>query len=82
MRNLVEPPPSLRCELCHGELRFKRIESDDPGFETEVEIFVCVRCGHAQPSRMIHDPYAAHTARSMPPGNVDHPSGADGSRCA
>ena len=40
MRNLVQPPPSMHCELCDGELRFKRIEPDDPAFDMEVEIFV------------------------------------------
>ena len=25
MRALVPPPPSMRCKLCGGELRFKRI---------------------------------------------------------
>ncbi len=82
MRNLVEPPPSLHCELCYGELRFKRIGPDDPVFDTEVEIFVCVKCGRAHPRRMIHDPYAAHTARSMPHGKVDQPGGAGGNRYA
>jgi hypothetical protein len=82
MRSLVEPPPSMHCEHCHGELRFKRIESADPDFDTEVEMFVCVKCGRAHSHRMIHDPYAAHTARGMPRGNVDHPSGAGGSRYA
>ena len=71
MRNLVEPLPSLRCEFCDGELRFKRIESDDPVFVTEVEIFVCVKCCRAHSRRMIHDPYAAQIARRMPRGNVD-----------
>ena len=74
MRNLVEPPPSLHCELCHGALRFKWIESADPDFDTEVEIFVCVECGRAHWRRMIRNPYAAHTARSTPRGDVDHPS--------
>ncbi len=46
MRNLVQPPPSMHCELCDGELRFKRIEPDDPAFDMEVEIFVCAKCGH------------------------------------
>ena len=73
MRNLVQPPPSLHCELCDGELRFKRIECADPDFDTEVEIFVCVKCGRAHSLRMIHDPYAAHTARGMQRGNVDQP---------
>ena len=53
MRNLVDPPPSLRCQLCGSELRFKRIEPDSPVFDTQVEIFVCVKCGRAHPSRMI-----------------------------
>jgi hypothetical protein len=82
MRNLVEPPPSLRCHLCDGELRFKRIESDDPVFDTEVDIFVCVKCGRAHSRRRIHDRYAAHTARSMPPGTVDQPGGAGSNRYA
>ena len=82
MRNLVQPPPSLHCQVCDGELRFKRIESDDPGFETEVEIFVCVRCGRAHSLRRIHDPYAAHTARSMPRGKVDQSGGAGSDRYA
>ena len=73
MRNLVEPPPSLRCKLCHGELRFKRIELDDPVFEMEVEIFVCVECGHAHSRRMLRDPYAAHIASSLPHGTVGQP---------
>jgi len=46
MRNLIQPPPSMHCELCDGELRFKRIEPDDPAFDMEVEIFVCSKCGH------------------------------------
>jgi hypothetical protein len=82
MRNLVEPPPSLHCELCYGELRFKRIESDDPVFDTEVEIFVCVKCGRTHSRRTIHDRYAAHTARRMPRGNVDQPGGAGSNRYA
>ena len=44
MRALVPPPPSLRCELCGGELRFKRIANRVYGLDNE--IFVCVNCGH------------------------------------
>jgi hypothetical protein len=29
MRNLVQPPPSLHCDLCNGELRIKLIETAD-----------------------------------------------------
>ena len=82
MRNLVQPLPSFHCELCYGELRFKRIEPDDPVFDTEVEIFVCVKCGRAHSRRMMRDPYAAHVARTMPRGAADQPGGAGGDRYA
>jgi hypothetical protein len=29
MRNLVQPPPSMHCELCHGGLRLRLIEPDE-----------------------------------------------------
>jgi hypothetical protein len=80
MRNLVQPPPSLRCEHCDGELQFKRIEPDNPGFDMEVEIFVCSKCGHVHSLPVIHDPYAAHTASSIPPGKVDQPGGPGSNR--
>jgi len=73
MRILVEPPPSLHCELCHGELRFKRIEPDDPVFEREVEIFVCIECGRVHALRTSHNPYAAHLTRRVRRDNVDWP---------
>ncbi len=82
MRNLVQPPPSMHCELCYGELRFKQIEPDDPAFDTEVEIFVCGKCGHVRSLPVIRDPYAAHTASSMPPGTVRQPGGSDSNRHA
>ena len=70
MRNLTQPPPSMRCQRCNGELRFKRIEPDDPVFDMEVEKFVCAKCGHEHSFQVIYDPYAAHTASNMPPGKV------------
>jgi len=82
MRNLVEPPPSLHCELCHGELRFDRIEPDGRAFDMEVEIFVCVKCGRAHPRRMIHDPYAGRPARNIPRGKVGQPGEAGSDRYA
>jgi len=82
MRNLVQPLLSLHCERCDGELRFKRIERADPVFDAEVEIFVCAKCGRAHSRRMRHDPYAAHTARSMPSGKADRAGGAGGDRYA
>ena len=63
MRNLVQPPRSLHCALCESELRFVRIESDDPVLDMEVEIFVCVKCGREHSRRMIHDRYAPRAAR-------------------
>jgi hypothetical protein len=71
MRNLVQPPPSMHCERCDGELRFKRIEPDDPVFDTEVEIFVCSKCGHVHSLPVIHDPYAAHTVPRPQAGGSD-----------
>jgi C4-type Zn-finger protein len=70
MRNLVQPPPSLHCKLCHGELRLKLIEPDRPFFELDTEIFVCAKCGHEQSYVVSHNHYAAHTASNMPPTKV------------
>ena len=70
MRNLVQPPPSIHCERCDGELRFKRIEPDDPVFDTEVEIFVCSKCGHVHSVPVIHDRYTARAVSNMPPDTV------------
>jgi hypothetical protein len=82
MRNLVQPPPSMHCELCDGELRLKLIKPDDPVLDTEVEIFVCSECGHEHSRSVIHDRYAAHTASSMPPGKVGQPGGSGSNRHA
>lgn len=60
MRKLVQPPPSSRCDLCGGELRFKQIEPAHRALDLENEIFVCANCGHVQSYTVIHDPYAAH----------------------
>ena len=35
MRKLVEPPPSLHCEHCRGELQLKCIVPDDPTLDLE-----------------------------------------------
>jgi predicted RNA-binding Zn-ribbon protein involved in translation (DUF1610 family) len=56
MRSLVQPSPSMHCELCYGELRFKLSEPDDPIFDMGVEIFVCTKCGHERSLRVLHDP--------------------------
>ena len=48
MRALVQPPPSSRCKLCGGELRFKLIEPANRVYGLDNELFVCVNCGHEQ----------------------------------
>lgn len=63
MRNLVDPLPSTHCERCGGELLFKRIETDDPAFDIDVQIFVCAKCGREHSRKLIHERYSPHTAR-------------------
>jgi hypothetical protein len=70
MRNLVEPPPSTHCELCNGELLLKLIDPGNPIFDTELEIFVCTKCGHHQTCEVTHDRYSAHIASRVPGGNA------------
>ena len=60
MRTLVQPPPASRCLLCAGELRLKLIEPADIEFELDLQIYVCVRCGHEQSYAVAHDHYAPH----------------------
>jgi hypothetical protein len=70
MRTLVEPPPSSRCDVCHGELLIKRIDRDEPFFELDAEILVCAKCGREQSYVVSRDRYAAHSADKMPPAKV------------
>lgn len=69
MRTLVQPPPSMHCELCGGELRFKGIERDYP-VDTEVQIFVCEKCGHEHQHNLVHDRYSPRTANAISLGTV------------
>jgi uncharacterized protein with PIN domain len=66
MRNFVQPPPSMHCELCDGVLRFKLTKAGDPTVNMEVQTFVCTNCGHEYPRTVMHDRYAAHTASNTP----------------
>ena len=59
MRTLTQPPPTLRCDHCGGELRFKLAGPADP-FEMENEIFVCANCGHEQSYKVVHNHYSPH----------------------
>jgi hypothetical protein len=70
MRTIVQPPPSLHCDLCHGELRLKQLVPDGPVFEFDLEVFVCAKCGHEQSHRVSHDPYVVQAASNMPPAKV------------
>ena len=63
MRNLVQPPPSLHCGLCNGELRLKLIEPANSVLELDAEIFVCAKCGHEQSHVVIHDHTTPHHVR-------------------
>ncbi len=65
MRSLVQPLPSMHSEHCDGELLFKRVSRDDPAFDIEVQIFVCAKCRREYSCKLIHEPYAAHTARDV-----------------
>ena len=67
MRTLVQPPPLLHCDLCHGELRLKELVPGGPSFAFDVEILVCAKCGREKSHRVGHDPYVAHTASNMRP---------------
>jgi hypothetical protein len=61
MRPLIEPPPRLLCDHCHGELRLKQlIQSADGTLDLDTEIFVCVKCGHEHSWTVRHDHYAPH----------------------
>jgi hypothetical protein len=56
MRALVDPPPSLFCDHCRGELRLKQlIELVDRIRDLDQEIFICVDCGREQSYLVKHD---------------------------
>ena len=76
MRSLVQPSPSMRCEFCEGELLFKRLEPDNPAFDTEVQIFVCTKCGRPHSRKVVHDPYT-RTSRASPRATATRPRGSD-----
>jgi hypothetical protein len=71
MRNLVQPPPTSHCDLCHGELRLKLVEPTDKPLDLDTEIWVCAKCGHEQAYVVSHNHYAAHTANKVPPAQGD-----------
>jgi len=70
MRKLVEPPRSVHCDLCDGELRLKLIETGNATLDLDVETFVCAKCGHEHVQVVNHDHYAAHTASKIRPAGM------------
>jgi len=75
MRNLVQPPPSMHCDLCDGELRLKLIKPENSVLDMDAQIFVCAKCGHEYSYVVGHNHYSAHTARNMPPAKVSKSGG-------
>jgi uncharacterized protein with PIN domain len=72
MRTLVEPPPSMLCIHCNGELQLKAlIDSVEPALDLDEEIFVCAKCGREQSYTVRHDQYVPHLKT---PGNSRRPS--------
>ena len=67
MRTMVQPLPSLHCNHCDGELRFKAIEPSGSALDIDVQIFVCTKCGREHLREVVHDYYAAHGRSAMPP---------------
>jgi rRNA maturation endonuclease Nob1 len=57
MRTLTQPPPSLHCELCGGELRLKLIDLADRQFDLEKQVWACAKCGHEQSYTAARDRY-------------------------
>ena len=74
MRALVDPPPSLRCDLCNGELRLKKIEQDASPLESDVTTFVCAKCGHEKSYRVSRDPHSAPRAEAAPAPTTTAPT--------
>jgi ribosomal protein L40E len=71
MRTLVDPPPALRCEVCNGELRLKKIEQDTSLTEFDITTFVCTKCGHEESHRATRDRHSAPRASEKPPANME-----------
>lgn len=65
MRRLVEPLPSMKCELCGGELLLKGLEPEAPVVESDIATYLCAKCSHEQSRRLAHDPYTAHASRGV-----------------
>ena len=71
MRNLVQPPPTLHCDLCHAELRLKQVEPTDESLDLDIQIWVCARCSREQTYAVSHNHYAAHATNKVRPVQGD-----------
>jgi predicted RNA-binding Zn-ribbon protein involved in translation (DUF1610 family) len=69
MRTLIDLPPSLRCDVCNGELRLKKIEQDTSPLESDITTFVCAKCGRVKLYRVGRARYSASRASKKPPDN-------------
>jgi uncharacterized protein with PIN domain len=58
MRTLVQPPPSMHCDRCSGELRLKLVESANRTLDLENQILVCANCGRELSCIVEHDKFA------------------------
>jgi hypothetical protein len=66
MRTLVEPPSSLHCDHCRGELRFRELIDLGIGSpDLDEEIFVCVKCGRERVFIVHHDQNMPHLRGSQ-----------------
>jgi hypothetical protein len=66
MRAHVDPPPSLRCDLCNGELRLKKIEQHTSPLESDATTFLCAKSGREKLYRASRDPHSAPRAEAAP----------------
>ena len=62
MRTLVQPPPSIHCDRCGGDLRLKLVKPSlrTDGFENET--LVCETCSREQSCIVEHDKYSGPTS--------------------
>jgi len=60
MRTLIQPPPSSHCDLCGGELRLKKVESDTRELDWEDEVLVCVNWRSQLSCTVAHNHTAPH----------------------
>ena len=63
MRKIVEPPPSLQCDVCGGALKLKRVETKGTCLSLTRNIFACGKCGGERLFFTQQDFYAGSISR-------------------